>query len=141
MTEQVQFIAGGQHQDARGTLIFCNDFDLQGIRRFYQIAHHDTTTQRGWRAHRIERRWFSVCQGAFLIKLIKITDWQQPDPASPQLSFLLSADQPGVLQVPKGYASCLQATSAPAKVLVFADSPIEKAADDDYLFPLDYFKP
>ena len=34
-----ELIQGGMHIDARGTLRFCNDFDMSAVKRFYTIAN------------------------------------------------------------------------------------------------------
>lgn len=137
---QAQIIKGGQHTDSRGRLNFINDFDMKPVRRFYTIEHADITTERGWRAHKIEQRWFHVSKGIFKIKLIKIDDWVNPSKNLPQELYVLSAEETSVLHVPAGYASSLQALVANAKIIVFADHEVEHAKHDDYLFPLAHFE-
>lgn len=136
--EQPKILKGGKHTDARGTLAYFNGFDMSAIRRFYLIEHPDTEIERGWRGHKIEQRWFSVCQGSFLIKLVKIDNWTSPNSNAEQIVFIL--DDTDVLYIPKGYASYLKANEPKSKLIIFADSKIEDAGLDDFLFPIDYFK-
>ena len=132
-------IDGGKHTDQRGTLTFLNDFDMSIVKRFYTIENADVEIVRAWRAHRIEQRWFHAIEGMFEIKLIKIDDWENPDPLLPKQTFLLSSKTAQVLHVPAGYASSIQATQAGSRLIVFADYGIEYAKLDDHLYPSDYF--
>ncbi len=138
MMEHPKIIKGGKHTDARGTLAYFNEFDMFAIRRFYWIEHPDIDLERGWRGHKVEQRWFSVCQGSFLVKLVKIDDWTSPSSGLEQNVFILNDTE--VLHIPKGYASYLKANEPNSKLIVFADSKIADAGLDDYLFPINYFK-
>ena len=136
--ELPKVIKGGKHTDDRGTLSYFNEFDMSPIHRFYVIEHPTVDIKRGWRGHKIEQRWFSVCRGSFLVKLVKIDDWTSPTPKALQYKFILNDSE--VLHVPKGYASYLKANEPCSKLIVFADGKIADAGLDDYLFPIDYFK-
>ncbi|TSJ43071.1 hypothetical protein FO440_02450 [Mucilaginibacter corticis] len=133
-------IQGSHHTDQRGTLSFVNDFDMADVKRFYIIQNADLKITRGWRAHRIERRWFYVSDGAFRIRIVKIDNWENPDKHLPVEEFILSADQDQVLSIPVGYGSSIQAISEKSKLIVFADYGIENATKDDFLYPQDYFE-
>ncbi|MNK10385.1 hypothetical protein D3C87_284090 [compost metagenome] len=137
--EEPSIIKGGIHVDERGTLSFFNDFDMQHIKRFYIIEHNSEDTRRGWRAHKLEKRWFVVAEGEFVIVTVELTDWKSPDAFAKQQSFSLKYAEGEILAIPPGYAFCLRAVVPNSKILVFADGRIEDAAKDDYLFPLDYF--
>jgi len=132
-------IKGGSHTDQRGVIRFFNDFDMESVKRFYIIEHVDTLTVRGWRAHRIEQRWFQVTQGAFKIKLVKIDNWDAPDKNLPLEELIISEQDNRVLHIPAGFATSLQALKENSKVIVFADYGIENAKLDDYLYSPDYF--
>lgn len=138
--KEPQIIKGGRHIDNRGTLSFFNDFDMTEITRFYVIEHPDTEILRGWRAHKIEQRWFLVCKGAFTVKLVEIDDWEKPSQTLSQSIFMLSEGDNNILHIPTGYASCIQTKEPDSKMIVFADSNISDAGVDNYLFPIDYFK-
>ena len=132
-------IPGGSHTDHRGTISFVNDFDMSQIKRFYIIQNNDTSTIRAWRGHITEQRWFSVVQGEFLIRLVKIDDWKSPSKDLAVEEYSLSSENPEVLHIPTGYASWVKAAIDHSKLIVFADHGIEHAKEDDYLFPEDYF--
>jgi dTDP-4-dehydrorhamnose 3,5-epimerase len=138
--EGPKIISGGEHTDFRGRLTFFNNFDMSLVKRFYSIENAATNIVRAWRGHRIEQRWFYADHGAFKIKLVKIDDWSNPSPKLFQITFDLEAKDNTVLYIPKGYASSIQALEAHSKLIVFADSDMVNAKNDDYLFPEDYFK-
>lgn len=139
MIDKVEIISGGHHVDSRGEVSFINDFDMSQVKRFYRIKHFDVETVRGWRAHKIEQRWFHVFSGSFMVSLVKIDNWEKPSPNLEQHKFILKATDISVLHIPVGYASNLQAIDENSEMIVFADYPIENAENDNYLYPSDFF--
>lgn len=140
MTEKPTIILGGRATDHRGTIRFVNDFDMSQVKRFYIIENSDTETIRGWRAHRIEQRWFHVLQGEFRVGLVEIDDWRKPSPNLPIAYYNLSANNMEVFHIPVGYGISIQATEIHSKMIIFGDQGMENAELDDYLFPIDYFE-
>lgn len=138
--ELPKLIQGGSHQDQRGSIQFLNDFDMSPVKRFYCITNANTEVKRGWRGHKIEQRWFFASQGVFSIKLVAISNWDKPDPATPITEFVLDATEVAVLHVPAGFASLVQATTPNALLTVFADHHLSHAKFDDYLYDVDCFK-
>lgn len=132
-------IKGGSHSDQRGTITFMNDFDMDQVKRFYVIEHPDTKTIRAWRGHKIEQRWFHAIQGSFLIRIVEIENWENPNTDLPIIEFKLSAKSTEVLHIPVGYASSLQALEKDSKLIVFADYDISNVEKDNYLFPEEYW--
>lgn len=131
-------IVGNKYVDERGIIGFVNTFDMKEIRRFYRIRNSDTQLKRGWRAHRIEQRWFSVLSGTFDVAVVKIDNWENPSKNLQQQKYRLTSDNT-VLHVPKGYATCIESLEPNSEMILFADSLIEDAGKDNYLFPVDYF--
>ena len=132
-------IIGGIAKDQRGQIRFVNDFDMTLVKRFYIIKNADLELIRGWRAHRIEQRWFYVLSGSFSIDIVKIDDW---DNASQDLEVkkqILNTTENKVLHLSSGYATAFQALEPDSEILVFSDFGIENASKDDYTYPLDYF--
>lgn len=135
----VNSIQGGIAKDDRGQIRFVNDFDMTQVKRFYIIKNADTELVRGWRAHRMEQRWFYVVSGAFAVDLVKVNDWHN---ASPNLQIerrVLKSQENQILHVPVGYGTALQAMEPDSELLVFADFGIENAMNDDYTWPGDFF--
>jgi len=135
----VKSITGGLAKDHRGQIRFVNDFDMAQVKRFYMIKNTDTELIRGWRAHRIEQRWFYVLSGSFALDLIQIDDWENAWPDLPVEKRILKAEEQQVLHVPVGYGTAFQALEPESELLVFADYEIEHAKNDDYTWPVDYF--
>jgi len=136
----IKSIIGGVAKDHRGRIRFVNDFDMTQVKRFYIIKNTDTELIRGWRAHRMEQRWFYVLSGSFAVDLIQIDNWENASPDLPIEKRILRADEQQVLHVPVGYGTAFQALESESELLVFADYSIENVKHDDYTWPLDYFK-
>lgn len=137
--EELSFIQGGIAKDERGQIRFVNEFDMSLVKRFYIIKNADTALIRGWRAHRIEQRWFYVLSGSFNIDLVKIDNWESPNPSLPIENLILDATNMKVLHVPPGYGTAFRALESNSELLVYADFPIAHAPLDDYTWSLDYF--
>ncbi|WP_159730237.1 WxcM-like domain-containing protein [Sphingobacterium sp. 18053] len=135
----METIQGGVAKDHRGQIRFVNDFDMKLVKRFYIIKNADTTLIRGWRAHRIEQRWFYVLSGSFCVDIVKIDDWDSPSPNCPIEKSILNALDQQVLHVPSGYGTAFQAVEPNSELLVFADYGVDNAKYDDYTWSLDYF--
>jgi dTDP-4-dehydrorhamnose 3,5-epimerase-like enzyme len=132
-------INGNHFQDHRGTLRYNNDFDASSIKRIYIIENKDLSIERAWQGHRIEQRWFSAIKGSFLIKLIQIDNWENPNPESTILEFEINDQNLEILHIPSGYVSSIKANTDEARLLVMADYLLGEIKDE-YRFPLDYFK-
>jgi dTDP-4-dehydrorhamnose 3,5-epimerase len=136
--ETLTIIQGGRHADKRGVIGFANAFDMKEVRRFYRVFNNEEHLKRGWRAHKIEQRWFCVLSGSFKVSVIEIDNWESPSKTLKAQSYHLVNDNT-ILHVPRGYATCLEALEPGSEIMLFADSLIEDASKDDYLFPLNYF--
>ncbi|WP_270089173.1 WxcM-like domain-containing protein [Sphingobacterium sp. SYP-B4668] len=135
----INFITGGIAKDYRGQIRFVNDFDMSQVKRFYIIQNADAELVRGWRAHRIEQRWFYVLSGAFAVDLVEIDNWED---ASPDLAIqreIIHVTEQRVFHVPAGYGTAFRALEPNSELLVFADYGIENAKLDDHTWPVDYF--
>ena len=104
MNNNVKFIKGGISVDDRGELLFCNDFDMDGIRRFYQVSNHSSNFIRAWHAHKYEAKYVYVITGATLLAVVKIDNWDEPSKDLEMERFVLSEKKPGLLFIPAGYA-------------------------------------
>ncbi len=136
---EISSIQGGIAKDERGQIRFVNEFDMSLVKRFYIIQNADTALIRGWRAHRIEQRWFYVLSGSFNVDLVKIDNWGNPSPTLPIENLILHAADMKVLHVPVGYGTAFRALEAGSELLVYADYPVSHAPLDDYTWKHDYF--
>jgi len=137
--KMINTIIGGVAKDHRGQIRFVNDFDMTQVKRFYIIKNTDTDLIRGWRAHRMEQRWFYVLSGAFAVNLVQIDDWEKASPNLLVERKMLKADEQQVLHVPVGYGTAFQALEPESELLVFADYGIENSKNDDHTWPQDFF--
>ena len=135
----IDIIKGGIAKDHRGQIRFVNDFDMSLVKRFYIIKNQNTELIRGWRAHRMEQRWFYVVSGSFELSLVKIDDWDNPSKTLKVEKLNIKADDQQVVHVPVGHGTAFKALEAGSELLVFADYGIDNAKNDDYTWPVDYF--
>ena len=134
-----QLLNGGSHGDLRGIIRFNNIFDSSAVKRMYTIENVDTLFIRGWQGHKIEQRWFTVMQGSFKIDLLAIDDWDNPCKKAEFITYILDSKNLDVLHVPKGYISSIQSISDKSRLLVMSDYSLNEI-NDEYRFPIDYFK-
>lgn len=130
-------IRGGEYTDARGKLIFFNDFDMKEVRRFYVIEHPDTNIVRAWQAHKKEQKWFYVIEGSFKIIIVKPPEWLENSEESIPEEFILESKKTTLLHVPGGYANGFRALEPNSKLMVFSDYAIADAGTDEYRFDKD----
>ncbi len=100
---------------------------MKEVRRFYHLKNSEKHPKCGWRAHKIEQRWFCVLSGAFKVSVVEIDNWEMPSNTMIVNSYYI-ANNNAVLYVPRGYATCLEALEPHSEIILFADSLIEDAA-------------
>ena len=76
MKKKAIIIQGGEHEDKRGLIRYCNGFDLSDVRRFYLIEHTSIDTVRAWQGHQREQKWFFVTEGSFKMVLVQPDNWK-----------------------------------------------------------------
>ena len=77
MTKKIELIDANISVDDRGELLFCNDFDMSKIKRFYHISNFKTPFVRAWHGHKFEDKYILVSKGAALVAAVKIDDWKK----------------------------------------------------------------
>ncbi|WP_180269072.1 WxcM-like domain-containing protein [Sphingobacterium sp. 1.A.5] len=135
----VEYIQGGIAKDHRGQIRFVNDFDMSDVKRFYIIKNTDLELIRGWRAHKMEQRWFYVLSGSFKIDIVEIDNWEEASRDLNVRTEIVDSSENKVLHLSAGYGTAFQAMTENSELLVFSDYGIENAPNDDYTYPLDYF--
>lgn len=138
-TLMIENIQGGIAKDHRGQIRFVNDFDMSDVKRFYIIKNTDLDLIRGWRAHRIEQRWFYVLSGSFQIDIVEIDSWDEPSKDLCVKKEIIKSSDNKVLHLASGYGTAFQALEENSELLVFSNYGIENAVNDDYTYPLGYF--
>jgi dTDP-4-dehydrorhamnose 3,5-epimerase-like enzyme len=134
-------IRGGVTVDDRGTLSFCNDVDLTGVKRFYTIANHVVGRVRAWHGHRAERKLMWPLSGSMLVGLVQIDDWNTPSKTSEVKRVVLSAHTPQLLVVPPGFANGTMSLTSDAALLVLSSLVLGDSMSDDVRFDARYWDP
>ncbi|WP_313260725.1 WxcM-like domain-containing protein [Sphingobacterium sp.] len=135
----VQVIQGGIAKDQRGQIRFVNDFDMENVKRFYLIQNKDLNLIRGWRAHKIEQRWFYVLSGRFNLAVVQIDDWSCPSKHLLINEIIMDSEENKLIHIPAGYGTAIRALDVDNELLVFADYDLDHSQYDDYTYNLDYF--
>jgi dTDP-4-dehydrorhamnose 3,5-epimerase len=137
MREKTNIIKGGEFEDARGKLIFFNDFDLTAVKRFYIIDHPDTEVVRAWQGHQREQKWFFVIEGTFKIVLVQPDNWENPSKELATEEFTLTSLEPQILYIPGNYANGFKALMPQSRIMVFSSFTVDESANDNFRFDKD----
>jgi dTDP-4-dehydrorhamnose 3,5-epimerase-like enzyme len=141
VSSEPRLLEGAVAIDDRGTVSFVNDFDLEPVRRFYTVTNHRQGFIRAWHAHRNERKYVTVIQGAALVCCVPIDDWDKPSPDQPVSRFVLSALKPAVVEIPEGYANGFMSLTEQVSVVFFSSSTLEESQGDDVRYPARHWDP
>jgi len=126
----INTLIGNAFVDERGILFYNNGLDLSEIKRMYVIENRDLHTLRGWQGHRVEKRWFIAVKGKFLIKLVKIDNFECPSDDLEVKSIELDSRMLEAVIVESGYGSSIQALEGESKLLVFSNYKIGEVEDN-----------
>ena len=141
MSSEPRLLEGAIAVDDRGTVSFVNDFDLAPVRRFYTVTNHRQGFVRAWHAHRNERKYVTVVRGSALVCCVPIDDWDEPSSDQPVSRFVVSAQEPAVLEIPEGYANGFMSLTDDVSVLFFSSSSLEESQGDDVRYPARHWDP
>ena len=141
MTKKLKFTSGDIFVDDRGELLFCNDFEMTDVKRFYQVSNHKTEFIRAWHAHKKESKYVYVITGAAILGAVKIDDWKSPSKNLPVKKYVLSDKKPGVLFIPGGYAHGYKTLVPDTKIIFFSSMTISESSKDDYRYDANYWNP
>ena len=78
MRKKVKLIEADLHIDDRGELIFCNNFDMSKIKRFYHLTNFNNPFVRAWHGHKYEDKYILVNKGSAIAAVVKIDNWNEP---------------------------------------------------------------
>lgn len=129
--EAPRLLQGGLSVDDRGSVGFVNDFDFAGVRRFYVVTNHRAGFVRAWHAHRREAKYVTVTRGAAVLGAVRVDDWEAPSRDAEVHRHVLSAERPGVLYIPAGYANGFMSLTADATLVFFSTSTLDESRGDD----------
>ena len=123
-------VSGDLVTDDRGTVRFVNDFDFKNVKRFYQVNNHRRGFIRAWHGHKHEDKYVYVSSGTALVGVVNL-ETEEID------KFVLSANKPRILWVPKNSANGFMTLEEDTTVLFFSSKTLEESKDDDIRFPYD----
>jgi dTDP-4-dehydrorhamnose 3,5-epimerase len=141
MISEFSQVPGGKAFDDRGSLTFINDLDLSQFKRFYIVENHTRGFIRAWHGHKKEAKAVVVVSGAALVAAVKIDNWDSPSENLQIERVVLSAEKPGALLIPAGYANGFMTLTESAKVMFFSTSSLEESAGDDFRFDARLWNP
>jgi dTDP-4-dehydrorhamnose 3,5-epimerase len=67
-----KIINGGVATDDRGSVRFVNEFNFDGVKRFYQVQNHRAGFIRAWHGHHKEGKYVYVAKGTAIIGAVPI---------------------------------------------------------------------
>jgi dTDP-4-dehydrorhamnose 3,5-epimerase len=140
-SELPTLIEGQVRLDDRGSVSFVNESGFRGVKRFYLVSNYHAGFVRAWHAHRNEAKYVTVVQGAAVIAAVKIDNWETPSVTSKVYRYVLSAENPGVLFIPAGFANGFMSLTDDAKLMFFSTSTLDESRGDDIRYDARYWNP
>lgn len=131
-------IKGSIHKDNRGKVFYVNNFDLSPIKRVYIIENKDLNSERGWKGHLVENRWFYCSTGEIEIQVVCINDFEVKSPTIE--IFKLSDRNLNILFVPKGFATLIKQSKKASRITAMSDYYLGKSDDEDLRWKSNIFK-
>lgn len=127
-------LPGGLACDDRGEISFANDFQFEGVRRFYLVSNYRQGFVRAWHGHKREAKYVMAVSGAALVGAVEIDSWERPSRDLPVNRFVLSANKPAVLYIPAGYANGFMSLTQDLRLMFFSTSTLDESKQDDFRF-------
>jgi len=124
MESKVTLYKGGLFADDRGFLKFINDFNFEGVKRFYQVENYERGFIRAWHGHKKEGKYVYVVQGSAIVGAVNM-ETQAVE------KFILSAAKPEILWIPAGYYNGFKTLEENTKLIFFSTSTIDESKGDD----------
>jgi len=131
MKDRTQIFDGGLAVDDRGETVFVNEFNFEGVKRFYMVSNHKAGFVRAWHAHRREAKYITAVSGEAIVGAVKIDDWDKPSKDLLVERYVISSKKPQVLYIPAGYANGFMSLTSDLKLMFFSTSTLEESAKDD----------
>lgn len=128
MTE-LKVLKGGVAVDDRGSVRFVNDFDFNGVKRFYQVENHRRGFIRAWHGHQKEAKYVYVTSGSALVGVVPL-DSKEGDMTNVK-KFVLSDKSPSILYIPANNFNGFMNLEENTKVIFFSTTTLEESLGDD----------
>ena len=141
MKKKLKLIDADISIDDRGELIFCNNFDMKKIKRFYHISNFSTPFVRAWHGHKIEDKYIMITKGSALVAAVQVDDWKNPSKSLNIKTFLLNDKKPKLLFIPGGYAHGYKTLLPDTRLVIFSTATLKESIKDDYRYEAYYWNP
>lgn len=132
MKQDCKILNGGLFVDDRGTLRFVNEFNFEGIKRFYQVENHERGFIRAWHGHKKEGKYVYVSKGSAWIGVVDMETFDNE-------RYVLSDKSPKILFIPAGKYNGFQTLEENTSIFFFSTSTIEETKGDDIREPYERF--
>jgi len=132
MENQCTLINGNSFVDDRGTLKFINEFNFEGVKRFYQVENHERGFIRAWHGHKKEGKYVYVAKGTAWVGIVDME-------TKVEEKFVLSAKTPKVLWIPPGKYNGFQTLEEETIIFFFSTVTMDEAKGDDYRLSYEKF--
>ena len=120
----VKVLNGGIAVDDRGSVRFVNDFNFEGVKRFYQVENHRRGFIRAWHGHKKEGKYVYVTSCSALVGVVNIE-------SGVVSKFILSDKSPKILWIPPGNYNGFKSLEENTKIIFFSTSTLEESLGDD----------
>lgn len=135
MNSEVTLIKGGIAVDDRGNLRFSNDFNFEGVKRFYQVENYRRGFIRAWHGHKQEGKYVWVACGSALVGAVPLD--AEKGNCDQVKKFVLSDKVPSVLWIPSGYYNGFMSLEENTRIIFFSTATMVEAKDDDIRLEFD----
>lgn len=122
---------GEKFVDDRGHLTFCNNWSMDGIKRFYQVENHLIGSIRAFHGHQREEKFVYVPQGSAQIVLVPMPLPEITSSGQTLRKFTLSSQIPAVLYIPAGWYNGFKVLSQNTILMFFSTATLEESKNDD----------
>jgi dTDP-4-dehydrorhamnose 3,5-epimerase-like enzyme len=124
MEKENKILNGGISVDDRGSVKFVNDFNFDGVKRFYQVENHRRGFIRAWHGHKKEGKYVYVSNGSALVGVVNME--------TEQISkFVLSGKSPKILWIPPGNYNGFKSLEEDTQIIFFSTTTLEESLGDD----------
>ncbi|PIN76959.1 sugar epimerase [Candidatus Woesearchaeota archaeon CG10_big_fil_rev_8_21_14_0_10_36_11] len=134
--EEIQLLDGGIVYDDRGSVSFVNNFNFNGIKRFYQLKNVSPHVVRAYHGHERETKYVLVSTGSAKIICSKMDNREL---TGLPVTFILHSAKPSILKIPAGFANGFKALEENTTIIFFSTSSLEESQGDDFRFSWDFF--
>ncbi|HNW88168.1 MAG TPA: dTDP-4-dehydrorhamnose 3,5-epimerase family protein [Bacteroidales bacterium] len=132
-------IKGATAVDDRGIIKFVNDFNFDGVKRFYIVKNHIAGLVRAWHGHKNEAKYVYAIAGSAIFGTVKIDNWENPNKDLVPNRVILSSETPMVYYVPAGYANGWESLTPEATLVFYSTATLEESKLDDYRYDSHYW--